>query len=445
MSDQSPVAPAPPSSTPNAAFEVPIDPNPPSSPTPVGSQAPQAPTGDVKGSDHRPPSRREALQAAFDRATRMQDDKTNTREIRGKPAGDPPKAAEAKKGHNQPPEPVGDEQPKLNLKKRPDDQPRGERGQFAPRQPATDGDNTRQTAADAQTSADAAQTLRKPTQTAQLPENAPFRDPPPRMADHAKAEWAAAPESVRGEVHRMHTEFAQAYQQYRGAAEAFQPIAPYHALAQQHGTTLDKALHNYVSMEQKLRADPIGGLDVIVNNLGLTDPQTGQRIGLRDVAYHVLSQSPEQLRQVQMGNQQSAAGQQIGALHQEIAGLKSALHQMHTQQQFNYTRAQVDTFAASHPRFDEIGTAIKQELDLGFDLETAYRRAELLYPATQAAQTRGTAPSAQTRPPADRSISGSPGGVSAASLAAASRRASEKPIGRREAIANAIKHVNGAA
>ena len=84
-------------------------------------------------------------------------------------------------------------------------------------------------------------------------------------------------------------------------------------MAQEHGTTLQQALDNYVGIEQKLREDPIAGLDVIVNNLGLTDPETKQRIGLRDIAYHVLSQSPEQLKQVQYGNSQQAAKHQIGS------------------------------------------------------------------------------------------------------------------------------------
>jgi hypothetical protein len=257
------------------------------------------------------------------------------------------------------------------------------------------------------------------------------------MAEHARREWAAAPESVRGEVHRMHNEFSQAYSQLKSAHDAFQPIARYHQMAQEHGTTLDRALYNYTSMEAKLRSDVIGGLDVIVNNLGLKSSD-GQPINLRDIAYHVLSQSPDQLKQLQMGNQQQAAGQQIGAIHQEIQGLKSALQQMHTDQQFKYTRAQVDVFADSHTRFDELGTLIKQELDLGFDLETAYRRAELLAPATRAAQTGN--PAAQTRAPADRSISGSPGGVNGSNP---SPRRSEKPVGRREAISNAIRRVNG--
>jgi hypothetical protein len=79
---------------------------------------------------------------------------------------------------------------------------------------------------------------------------------------------------------------------------------------------------------------------------------------------------------------------------------------------------------------------IENELKLGFDLETAYRRAELLYPATHAAQTR--TPSAQTRT-ADKSISGSPG-VTGSNPA---HRRPEKQVGRREALEYAFNHANG--
>ena len=119
----------------------------------------------------------------------------------------------------------------------------------------------------------------------------------------------------------MQQEFGNAYNQLKPVADAFQPIARFHQMAQQHGTTLEQALSNYTSMEQKLRSDVVGGLDVIVNNLGLKAPD-GSKIGLRDIAYHVLSQSPEQLKQLQMGNAQQAASRQIGALHPEVRGLK---------------------------------------------------------------------------------------------------------------------------
>ena len=160
-------------------------------------------------------------------------------------------------------------------------------------------------------------------------------------------------------------------------------------------------------MENRLRADPVAGLDQIVNNLGIIDPQSGQRIGLRDIAYHVLTRSPEQLQQLQQGNAQNAASQQIGALHREISGLKNTMQQMHTQQQFTYTRSAVDQFADSHPRFDELGDLIETELKSRLRSRDSVPKGCLLRPATHAAQTRSTP--AQTRP-VDRSIYGAPDG-----------------------------------
>jgi hypothetical protein len=404
------------------------------SPNPVGAQAPNAPVGDLKGSEHRPQSRaetvRESLKAAFDRA-QTPPPKPSRPVSTDKPAA---KAAEAKPGHNNPPE----ETPKLDLKKRPTDQPSAteqprDRGRFAPRA-TNDQQNVATNAAEqvAQANQQQAQPYKR------LPPHAPYAEPPGRIAEHARREWADTPESVRGEVHRMNHEFGRAVQHYRGAAEAFQPIAKFHQMAQQHGTTLETALTNYTSMEQKLRSDPLAGLDLIVNNLGLTDPATGKRIDLRDIAYTVLSQSPEQLRMLQQGNQQNAASKQIGSLHQEVSGLKQALNQMHTERQFAQTRSVVDQYAASHPRLDELAEVIKREINLGFDLDTAYRRAELLFPATHAAQTR--TPPAQTRP-TDRSIHGAPDVTGSNPASRRSKEASPTP---RAALQNAMSRLNGA-
>jgi hypothetical protein len=397
-----------PSAAPSEAI---INESPISQPSPIGSQAPDKPTGDIKGSEHRPPSRREAIQEAIDRATNPK--------AEVKPSRPAPKPADAKMGHNQPPEATE----KLDLKKRPADQPqRGDHGHFAPRA-ADNGVNPQNAQRAAQGAAQRARTL---------PEGAPYRDPPPRMAEHAKRDWDTAPETVRGEFHRLAKEAGDMYRAYRPDHDVMNTIRPYQEMATQHGTTLARALNNYVTMEQKLRADPIGGLDIIVQNLNLV--HNGQKIGLRDVAYAILNQTPDQQRILQNQNAQTAAQHQIGALHQEIRGLQNHLAQMHTAQQFTYTRSAVDQFADQHPRFDELGDLIEAELKNGYDLPTAYRRAELLRPATHAAQTRN--PSAQTRS-TDRSISGAPD-VTASN--AASRR-QEKVPDRRAAIQNAIRSV----
>ena len=64
----SPTTPTAPTAPTPSNYEVTINQNPTNTPNPLGPQAPDAPTGDVKGSEHRPMSRREAIQAAFDRA-----------------------------------------------------------------------------------------------------------------------------------------------------------------------------------------------------------------------------------------------------------------------------------------------------------------------------------------------------------------------------------------
>jgi hypothetical protein len=413
-------APSAPSSAPShGGGEAVIDPSPVNIPSPIGPQSAPAPVrDDFKGSEHRPESRRETIQRAFERA---RTDPVPT--SRPKPG----------LGHNQPPEPTPKErpaEPKLDLKKRPVDEPpqregrrRGEHGHFAARDATrTDGQQTQ-----------AGQRSGQPAPIHNpLPAHAPYREPLPRMDAQARADWPAAPESVRASVHRMHREFSNASQKMRGLFEAMAPITPYHRMAREHGTTLERALHNYTSMEAKLRADPIGGLDVIIANLNLRTPD-GQRLGLRDIAWHVLNQTPEQHQLVQSQNAQGALAEQLAQVRQRQQALEYHQAQMHHAQQFAHMRGQVDRFAETHPRLDELGTLIEHELRLGFDLPTAYRRADLLHPAghaTHAAQTR-TAP-AQTR--IDRSLTGAPD----SSLNGGPRR--QKPSATpREAAANAFR------
>jgi hypothetical protein len=369
-------------------------------------------------------------------------DRAKGNQLKAKPAEKPaPKAAEAKIGHNQPPE----QTEKFDLKKRPSEQPRSEGGRFGSKQPPPEQGEIRRGHFDAQAGVQTAKGVTG-TQPAQgqsypsLPSHAPFAQPPARMAESAKRDWAATPETVRGDIHRLQSEFAKAYQFYRADHEAFKPLKQYHQLAQQQGTTLEKAMGNYMGIEETLRRNPIEGLNQIIHNLNLVDPQTGKRIDIRDVSYTVLSQTPEQLQMMQQGNVQTAASNQIGALHQEVKGLKTALNQMHNQQQFVYTRSAVDQFAESHPRLDDeaFGEIVKREIQLGFDLPTAYRRAELLQPATHAEQIRTTP--AQTRPP-DRSISGAP---AVAPSNGAARRPKEPSPTPQAAVQRAMRAMNGA-
>jgi hypothetical protein len=414
MSDVNIAPPALPSAPSAPANEVPINQNPVANPQPVGDQAPEKPVDGVDRGHGRPETRRESIRKAFERANTPEKERTPA------PRKADQKAAKAERAEKA-------TEPGLDLRKPPQDRYR-EGGRFAR---APEGTATPQ--ADPAVNQQPQQTARKPS--APLPETAPYREPPGRWNEAGKAEWSAAPESVRGEVYRMAKEFDGAYKTLRGDHDTMNTIRHFHEMATQHGTTLDKALNNYVSMEQKLRTDLVGGLDVIVNNLNLRTSD-GRKLGLRDVAYHILNQSPEQHKLIQQQNSQQAAQSQIGSLHREVEDLKSTIQQLHTGLQFNHTRSQVDVFADSHPGFDELGDLIEQELHFGFSLEEAYQRAARLRPpTTRAAQTRNTP--AQTRP--DKSISGAPD----TGPSDGQRRRSDKPVGRREAIQRAIQRVNG--
>jgi len=421
MSDVT-VAPAatPAASTPAAAptaapasQEVQINQNPTGTPNPIPSQAPPA---DDKP---RPVSRQEGLQRAFDKHR----------------AERPVAPREAKKGDNAPPEDTPDD---FTLKKRPSeqaakiDQPR-DRGRFAPKAASDVG---------APGAAAGRQAARPGTQAAPRPYVPPpgspaHHHPLPRMSPRAAAAWDKVPDEVRADAHRMYREIGQAFQKYKGAHDYMQTIAPYEKMAREQGTNLARVLENHVGIEAKLREDPIGGLEVIVHNLNLQTPD-GQKLTLRDLAWHHLNQTPEQQQLIQQRNEAQATRLQLEQMRREQQAIANEHRRMQYVQHFQMTRGAVDQYADQRPRFDELGPLIHREIQLGFSLDEAYRRAELLAgPSTTAAQTRAQTP-AQTRTP-DRSISGAPAGGPATNGARGS-----KPVSRKDALSHAFRHHRGA-
>jgi hypothetical protein len=406
MSDVT-VAPAatPAASTPAAA----PTPAAPRHEVPIPSQAPPA------EDKPRPETRREGIQRALNKH-------------RTEHPVAPPR--EAKKGDNQPPEDTPDD---FNLKKRPGeqaakiDQPR-ERGRFAPKSAPN---------VSPQEGADAGRHAARPgTQAAPQPYRPPpgapaHHHPLPRMSPRAAAAWDKVPDEVRADAHRMYREIGQAFQKYKAAHDVMQTIAPYEKMAREQGTSLDRVLKNHVDIEEKLRSDPIGAFEVITHNLNLHTPD-GQKLNFRDLAWHALNQTPEQQDLIRQRNEAQATRMQLEQMRQEQHALANEYRRMQYAAHFNTTRGAVDRYADQRPRFDELGDLIHREIKLGFNLDEAYRRAELLRPAT-AAQTRTQTP-AQTRTP-DRSISGAPAGGSATNGARGG-----KPVSRQDAIAHAIRH-----
>jgi hypothetical protein len=413
MSDVS-VAPAP-SAPAMPANQVAVDPNPVQPPQPVSQQnitAPDPGRAREDGRERPGHSISDAVERAFARGR----GEVNTQRPKQQEARESrPGPAKAEMGHNRPPEETKPErrEPKansqretLNLKKRPDDQTpppatskaqdkeraRGEHGHFAPAQ------------------LQGQQSSQQPVQ--QLPEGVPYRQPPRGMSPQVARDWAKTPESVRADLHRISQTVGRHNQAFAVDREIANSVRHYHQMAQQHGTTLARALENYTGMEQLLRSDPLRAFDVITNNLNLRS-QDGQKLNFGDLAWYYLNQTPDQRRMVQQQNLATAQHHQLQQIQQNQAILAQQHQQMQYEREFAGKRHEVDRFAESHPRLDELGADIHRELRFGFDLPTAYRRAELLRPASGNGQTTDRAPAqagSPTRNPrnSDRSISGAP-------------------------------------
>lgn len=358
------------------ANTVPIE-NTASAPSPIDSSGPErAPEPVVEQKPSASP--REALDKAFAKV-----------EAKGK-------ETEAK--------PV-DTKPEVKAEAKPDPKPRDETGKFASKQ-IEDAKKQAAPAADLQQRAQAQQTEPiKQTNYAEAPKG---------YSDAAKAEWDNTPEAVRGDAHRRQGELEKGINQYR---EIVEPLKPYLQRAQQSGTTIDKALEQYVGIEDLLRRDLFAGLERIIANTGVKN-QDGRPATLRDIAGAIVGQPTDQaLAQNDQAMQQMRA--ENHALKQENDALKQE-NQARFESE-NLTR--VTSFAEKHPRFEELSNEIalevkmiqqfQPEIDHDQLLEMAYRRADRLNPAATVpnptqAPVIPAQPAADVQPKGSKSISGAP-------------------------------------
>lgn len=238
------------------------------------------------------------------------------------------------------------------------------------------------------------------------PKPTAFREAPPRFDDAAKSEWEAVPEGTRGAIHRTVRELEQGITKHREAAEAFEPIRKYADMAKQSGTDLATALQRYTGMEQELRRNPIAGLQAVVANLGIKNPQTGIPVTLRDIAAHVLGQKPDQVAsQHEASNQQLR--QQVAQLQQQISGVTQHVQSQQQEARVASVASEWDGFKASNPRATELEAHMAEFLQkypagdnvsIRERLDDAYAFASAKIPSPTGAHTAAPiAPLAQTQ------------------------------------------------
>jgi hypothetical protein len=229
----------------------------------------------------------------------------------------------------------------------------------------------------------------------------PWHEAPSRFSVDAKASWESAPDPVKAEVHRALSELEQGYQKHRQSAEAYQELADYDRMAKQSGTTVKQAMDNYVGIEKLLMSDPFAGMERIVSNLGIRNPD-GRPMTLHDFAARVLDQEPNEQLSRQNGTIQQL-NQKISQLEQQVGAVKTGFES----QQKSAAFARVSEFASQNPRFDELSGDIAFFIESGRakDLSEAYSLAERLNPAP--ATGRDTpAPSTPLKPAGNKSVAG---------------------------------------
>lgn len=237
---------------------------------------------------------------------------------------------------------------------------------------------------------------RKPEPTGHHAAPARFKSDAAAMAD-----WEKAPEPVKAAIHRTVRELEAGIEKHRVSAEEFDKVRDFHDLATRNNTTLRDAMTRYTNFERALLTDPMRGLNMVCDYIG---------VSLRDVAAAIMGQKPEQA--------QSQNDATIRELRQEIATLKQSLGGVTStmqQQREASVGADVQKFAAEHPRFEELAEDIAFFIKSGKtkDLAEAYSLAERLNPAPTAPapaapQTRTAPdPQAQTLKGA-KSVTGAP-------------------------------------
>lgn len=312
---------------------APIADSAPSFSSPLGSQIPEAGTGAAdKG---KPVSLDDSIARAEAKVLERNAAKEQPKADAKPEAKEPPKDANAKPPAS-----------------------RDETGKFAAKQPAAE--TPAQTAQQKQTE------QVKPSHTAD--------DAPSRFTETAKAKWHAADPEIRGETLRMQRELTQGYEKHKASAEAFETYRELDDIAKQSGKKGAEVFREYYNMENELRKNPIGGLNLICERLGFS---------LRDVAAHVMGQTPDQ-----NASQQDAT---IRELRQQNSSLEARLNKLEggfNEQREQSTLTEIQQFASdpAHARFEELADDIAFFMKSGRakDLADAYQLAERLNPAPQA-------------------------------------------------------------
>jgi len=228
-----------------------------------------------------------------------------------------------------------------------------------------------------------------------------------RFTPEARAKWDNVPHPVKAELFRLTQERDSEVQRYRQSHERYEQIRQFDDIARTNGRDLRQSLEKVVQIEQALARNPIAGLEQILREVGPRKPD-GSSISLYEVAQHIVSKGPQAYQQ---SMQQAEQPQRQQARPQEdprVAKLESELHEMKVKMTVEPV---VASFAAEHPRLNEIWKDVTEILQSGIierkygqglsheqRLSEAYRMADALSPLEAPAEIVQTHSETTARP-----------------------------------------------
>lgn len=195
----------------------------------------------------------------------------------------------------------------------------------------------------------------------------PALRPPPGWSPTAKVAFDKLPPEVQQAVANREEEVN------RGFAKLgeYKPIDRYMDMARQSGTTLDKALENYVGIENRLRQDFPTGIAELCQRQGVHPVALANAILAR---HGVQSAQQDGTGEPQAAHQQ-APSVDLSPIHQEINALKSYI----AEQQNQGVQTEIQRFASNpeHRFFENVKADMGRLINSGQaeDLEDAYDKA----------------------------------------------------------------------
>lgn len=198
-----------------------------------------------------------------------------------------------------------------------------------------------------------------PAKAEKAPVTHNIAEPPKRFSEDAKVAWATAPDPVKHEIHRAIRNLEAGIEEH---AKRWEPIKEYDELAKKSGTTIDRALKEYVGIDKMLGENFAAGIERICANKG---------VNLRDFAAQVLGQSPDAARS-ESDTQIRQLTQMVSRLEEQLGGVTGSIRQQTETQ----VQQEISAFKADKPHFDELSTEIATHItNNGLSLEQAYDKA----------------------------------------------------------------------